>query len=38
MYHDVPADKAEILKRINDADSILLGYTTILTKEVLQHC
>lgn len=38
MYHDIPSDNAEILKRIGNADAILLSYTTTLTKEVLQHC
>lgn len=38
MHRDIPSDNTEILKRIGDADSILLSYTTTLTKEVLQHC
>ena len=38
MYHDIPNDNAEIIKRIGDADVVLLSYTTTLNKEVLQHC
>ena len=38
MYQDIPADNDEIIKRIGDADAILLSYTTTLTKEVLEKC
>ncbi len=38
MHQDIPANNNEILKRIGDADAILLSYTTTLTKEVLEKC
>ena len=38
MHQDIPADNNEICRRIGDADAILLSYTTILTKEILQQC
>lgn len=38
LYHDIPADNNEICKRIDDADAVLLSYTTTLTKEILQQC
>lgn len=38
LYRDVPTDNIEIYSRIGDADAVLVSYTTILTKEVLQKC
>src|SRR5699024_11902841 len=38
MYDDVPADKKEVIARIDDADAVLLSYTTTLDKDILQAC
>ena len=35
MYGDIPADADEIVRRIGDADAVLLSYTSTMTKEVL---
>ncbi|MDO5417769.1 MAG: NAD(P)-dependent oxidoreductase [Lachnospiraceae bacterium] len=36
MYPDIPKDNEEILKRIGDADAVLLSYTSRLDREVLE--
>jgi phosphoglycerate dehydrogenase-like enzyme len=38
IYNDIPSSEAEIVKRIGDADAVLLSYTTILASEVLAQC
>lgn len=38
LHLDIPIDNNDILERINDADAVLLSYTTTLSKEVLQKC
>lgn len=38
MYEDVPADEAEIVRRIADADAVLLSYTFALTASILEQC
>ncbi len=38
IYNDIPSSEAEIVKRIGDADAVLLSYTTILSTEVLAQC
>lgn len=38
MYEDVPADEAEIVRRIADADAVLLSYTSTLTASILAQC
>ncbi|NLM01176.1 MAG: dihydrofolate reductase [Treponema sp.] len=38
MYDDIPADDDEIVKRIGDADAVLLSYTSRLEKNVLERC
>lgn len=38
MYEDVPADEAEIVRRIADADAVLLSYTSALTASILEQC
>ena len=37
-YNDVPKDNAEIIKRIGDADAMLVSYTSQIPKEVLENC
>ena len=37
-YDDIPSSNEEIIKRIADADCILLSYTTILSKDILNKC
>lgn len=36
FYEEQPKDNAEIIERIQDADAVLVGFTTILDKEVLE--
>lgn len=38
QYEDVPADNAEILRRIGDADAVLLSYTSRLEASVMEKC
>ena len=38
MYDDIPANADEIVKRIGDADAVLLSYTSILDKQILEKC
>ena len=38
MYPDMPADAAEMARRIGDADAVLLSYTSKLGAETLKHC
>lgn len=38
MYGDIPADAAEIVARIADADGVLLSYTSTLTREIIEQC
>ena len=37
-YDDVPADDAEIVRRIGDADAVLVCYTSRITGETLARC
>ncbi len=37
-YDDIPADKNDIIARIDDADAVLLSYTSTLGKDILQFC
>lgn len=38
LYQDVPKDNQEIIRRIGDADGVLLSYTSSIDKEVLDAC
>lgn len=38
LYQDVPADDEEIIRRIGDADAVLLSYTSRIDRQVLEHC
>lgn len=38
LFHDVPRDDAEIIRRIGDADAVLLSYTSRIEKNVLETC
>lgn len=38
MYGDVPADDDEIIRRIGDADGVLLSYTSKIDAYVFEHC
>ena len=38
LHTDKPNTDAEIVKRIGDADAVLLSYTTTLNKSVLEQC
>ena len=38
LYRDVPADDAEILRRICDSDAVLVSYTSRITRGVIEQC
>lgn len=38
IYSDIPIDSVEIVKRIDDADAVLLSYTSTLNQEILAKC
>ncbi|MEG2405220.1 MAG: dihydrofolate reductase, partial [Oscillospiraceae bacterium] len=38
LYSDIPADNGEIIRRIAQADAVLLSYTSRIDKEVLDAC
>ena len=38
LHGDIPADAAEIVRRIDDADAVLLSYTSTLTAEIMAQC
>lgn len=38
MYQDMPFTDEEVAKRIGDADTVLLSYTSRITKEALEKC
>ncbi|MBQ7785322.1 MAG: dihydrofolate reductase [Clostridia bacterium] len=38
LYPDIPADDEEILRRIDDADAVLLSYTSRITRSVIERC
>lgn len=38
MYSDIPADAAEMARRIADADAVLLSYTSKLGADALEKC
>ena len=37
-YDDIPADAAQIVSRIGDADAVLLSYTSSLSADLLAQC
>lgn len=37
FYNDMPSSDEEIIKRINDADAVLLSYTSSINSYVLEH-
>ncbi|MFT4107953.1 MAG: NAD(P)-dependent oxidoreductase [Lacrimispora sp.] len=38
LYEDIPADDEEIIRRIGDADGVLLSYTSRINRHVLETC
>ena len=38
LYEDIPQHEDEIVKRIGDADSVLVSYTSQIRKSVLEQC
>lgn len=38
MFGDIPADDDEIIRRIGDADAVLLSYTSKINQYVFEHC
>ncbi|MDR3590862.1 MAG: D-isomer specific 2-hydroxyacid dehydrogenase family protein [Negativicutes bacterium] len=38
LFTDIPQDNAEIIRRIGDADAVLLSYTSRIDKDVLDAC
>lgn len=37
LYSDIPSDDEEILRRIGDADAVLVSYTSRINRYVLEH-
>lgn len=38
LFGNVPEDDSEIVRRISDADAVLLSYTSRLTRETMEQC
>lgn len=38
LYEDIPANDKEIVKRIGDADAVLVSYTSQIRRPVLEQC
>ena len=38
LFRDVPADEDEIVRRIGDADAVLLSYTSRMGRDVIARC
>lgn len=38
MFPDMPKDDDEIIRRIGDADAVLLSYTSKISRYVIEHC
>ena len=38
LYRDIPADDDEIVRRIGDADAVLLSYTSRMGTSVIERC
>lgn len=38
LYPDIPGDDEEIIRRIGDADAVLLSYTSRIGRSVLERC
>lgn len=38
LYRDVPENDEEILRRIGDADAVLVSYTSRITRSVIERC
>lgn len=38
LFGDIPSDNDEIIRRIGDADAVLLSYTSSIDKQVLDAC
>lgn len=38
LYEDIPCDEKEVIRRIGDADGVLVSYTTPIGKKVFDQC
>lgn len=38
LFRDIPASDEEILRRIGDADAVLVSYTSRITRSVIERC
>lgn len=38
LYEDIPEDEKEIVKRIGDADGVLVSYTSQIGRNILEQC
>lgn len=38
MYSDIPSSDSEIIARIADADAVLLSYTSVIGRQVIEQC
>lgn len=38
LYEDIPGDDEELIRRIGDADGVLVSYTSRINRYVIEHC
>lgn len=38
FYEDIPSDEAEIIRRIGDADCVMLSFTSFINQAILEAC
>ena len=38
LYRDIPENEEEILRRIGDADAVLVSYNSRITRSVIERC
>ena len=38
LYEDIPADEEEIVRRIGDAEAVLVSYTSQIRRQVIEQC
>lgn len=38
LYSDIPKSESEVVRRIGDADAVLVSYTTTITRAIIEQC
>lgn len=38
LYSDIPESESEVVRRIGDADAVLVSYTTTITRTIMEQC